>query len=63
MLGRLAIYQVTGGPAQIVGGDAASENILLQQLDRESRFLEHRLRALVASLPFARSVAREYDPL
>jgi glycosyltransferase involved in cell wall biosynthesis len=48
-LGRRAIYQMTGGPAQIVGGGAASENILLRQLGRESRFLERRLLALVGA--------------
>jgi glycosyltransferase involved in cell wall biosynthesis len=48
-LGRRAIYQMTGGPGQIVGGGAASENILLRQLGRKSRFLERRLIHLVGA--------------
>src|SRR5262245_21408294 len=47
LLGRRTIYQATGGPAQIVGGGADSENILLRQLGRQSRFLERRLMGLV----------------
>jgi glycosyltransferase involved in cell wall biosynthesis len=47
LLGRRAIYQMTGGPGQVIGGGAASENVLLRQLGRESRFLECRLIALV----------------
>jgi glycosyltransferase involved in cell wall biosynthesis len=49
LLGRPAIYQMTGGPAQIVGGGAASENVLLRQLRRESPFLERRLMGLVSA--------------
>lgn len=51
VLGRPACYQMTGGPIEIVGGGAYSENRLLAKLGRGSRLLE--------SLAIA--VVREFD--
>jgi glycosyltransferase involved in cell wall biosynthesis len=51
VLGRPACYQMTGGPIEIVGGGAYSENRLLAKLGRASRLLE--------SLAIA--VVREFD--
>lgn len=40
IFGGRAIYQMTGGPIQIVGGGVGSENILLRQLTKASPRLE-----------------------
>ena len=47
LLGRRAIYQMTGGPIQIIGGGVGSENILLRQLRKPSRRREALLFHLV----------------
>jgi L-malate glycosyltransferase len=51
VLGRPACYQMTGGPIEIVGGGAYSENRLLAKLGRASRLLEN----------LALAVVREFD--
>jgi glycosyltransferase involved in cell wall biosynthesis len=48
VLGRRAVYQMTGGPAQVVGGGAQSENVLLRQIGTESAFLEGLLLRLLS---------------
>jgi len=40
ILGGSSIYQMTGGPIQVIGGGAGSENVLLTQLGRPSLLLE-----------------------
>lgn len=40
VLGRPACYQMTGGPTEILGGGAYSENRLLAKLERPSALLE-----------------------
>jgi glycosyltransferase involved in cell wall biosynthesis len=40
VLGRRAVYQMTGGPAQVVGGGAESENVLLRRIGSGSAVLE-----------------------
>ncbi len=51
LFGRRAVYQMTGGPVQIVGGGHGSENRLLRHLGGPSRLLE--------ALMF--HVVRQYD--
>jgi L-malate glycosyltransferase len=51
LFGRVAIYQMTGGPTEIIGGGVGSENLWLSRLRRPSPFLE---RAALA-------MAREFD--
>lgn len=41
LTGSRSIYQMTGGPGQIIGGGAGSENILLKSLNRNYRILEN----------------------
>ncbi len=43
VLGRRAVYQMTGGPAQVVGGGAGSENVLLRRIAPGSPVLERLL--------------------
>jgi glycosyltransferase involved in cell wall biosynthesis len=40
-LGRRAVYQMTGGPGQVIGGSAASDNILLRHARPRSALLEN----------------------
>jgi len=40
LIGARCAYQMTGGPIQIIGGGAGSENVLLRRLGRESPTLE-----------------------
>ncbi len=40
ILGVQSAYQMTGGPIQVIGGGAGSENSLLRLLGRKSEFLE-----------------------
>lgn len=40
IFGARAIYQMTGGPIQLMGGGNGSENVLLRKLRRPSRWLE-----------------------
>ncbi len=40
LFGRRAVYQMTGGPVQVVGGGHGSENRLLRHLGGPSRILE-----------------------
>ncbi|MFO0837895.1 MAG: glycosyltransferase [Phycisphaerae bacterium] len=40
LFGKRAIYQMTGGPVQIEGGGAGSENVLLRKLRKPSRMRE-----------------------
>jgi glycosyltransferase involved in cell wall biosynthesis len=47
LFGRQAIYQMTGGPVQIIGGGVGSENVLLRQLRKPSRRREALLFHLV----------------
>ncbi len=47
MLGRSAIYQMTGGPVQIIGGGSGSENVLLRKMGRPSWLREKLLFFLV----------------
>jgi L-malate glycosyltransferase len=51
VFGRPACYQMTGGPTEVVGGGAYSENRLLAKLGRPSRLLES----------LALAVVREFD--
>jgi glycosyltransferase involved in cell wall biosynthesis len=51
LFGRPACYQMTGGPTEVVGGGAYSENRLLAKLARPSRLLES----------LALAVMREFD--
>jgi glycosyltransferase involved in cell wall biosynthesis len=48
LLGRRAVYQMTGGPAQVVGGGAESENVLQSRIGKGSPVLERLLLRLVA---------------
>jgi glycosyltransferase involved in cell wall biosynthesis len=48
LLGRRAVYQMTGGPAQVVGGGAESENVLQSRIGKGSALLEGLLLRLVA---------------
>jgi glycosyltransferase involved in cell wall biosynthesis len=48
LLGRRAFYQMTGGPAQVVGGGAESENVLQSRIGKGSALLERLLLRLVA---------------
>jgi phenylacetate-CoA ligase len=49
--GARAAYQVTGGPVQLIGGGAGSENVLLRKLGRHSWWIER----------LAMAVARRFD--
>lgn len=49
--GAGAAYQVTGGPVQLIGGGAGSENVLLRKLGSSSRWIER----------LAMAVARRFD--
>jgi len=40
LFGKKAVYQMTGGAIQVVGGGSGSENILLRQLGKPSRIRE-----------------------
>jgi glycosyltransferase involved in cell wall biosynthesis len=40
LLRRPACYQMTGGPIEVIGGGARSENVLTSRLGRDSPFLE-----------------------
>jgi glycosyltransferase involved in cell wall biosynthesis len=48
VLGRRAVYQMTGGPAQVVGGGALSENVLLRRIAPGSPVLEKLLLRLLS---------------
>ena len=48
LLGRRAVYQMTGGPIQLAGGGGASENALQSRIRGESPLLEKLLVRLVA---------------
>lgn len=43
VLGRRAVYQMTGGPVQVIGGGAGSENLLLRRIAPGSPLLERLL--------------------
>ncbi|MCG3128942.1 MAG: Glycosyltransferase Gtf1 [Phycisphaerae bacterium] len=47
LCGGQAVYQMTGGPVQLVGGGCGSENPLLRKLRRPSRLLERLMFAAV----------------
>jgi glycosyltransferase involved in cell wall biosynthesis len=51
LLGRAACYQMTGGPAEVLGGGAYDENRLLAKLGRPSRLLEN----------LAMEIVRQFD--
>jgi L-malate glycosyltransferase len=48
VLGRRAVYQMTGGPAQVVGGGGESENVLQSRIGAGSKRLEGLLLRLVS---------------
>ena len=48
VLGRRAVYQMTGGPAQVVGGGGESENVLQSRIGAGSPRLESLLLRLVS---------------
>lgn len=48
VLGGRSIYQMTGGPIQIIGGGVGSENVLLCRLRRHSAILEKLLYHVVS---------------
>ena len=48
VLGRRAVYQMTGGPAQVVGGGGESENVLQSRIGSGSPRLEDLLLRLVS---------------
>lgn len=48
LLGRRSVYQMTGGPIQLIGGGGASENALQSRIRAESPLLEKLLLRLVA---------------
>jgi glycosyltransferase involved in cell wall biosynthesis len=51
MQGRPAVYQMTGGPVEVLGGGYSNENFLMRGLGRPSRVLEK----------LALDVVREFD--
>jgi L-malate glycosyltransferase len=48
LLGRRSVYQMTGGPAQVIGGGRESENVLQSRIGRGSPVLENLLLRLLA---------------
>jgi glycosyltransferase involved in cell wall biosynthesis len=48
LLGRRVVYQMTGGPSQVVGGGAESENVLQSRIGKGSAALERLLLRVLA---------------